>query len=81
MAGLELNTGSKTRKKVKDIKTDANLLSGNYKDLNRPHRLSFDIDTISLVKFKAICTTKKIKQQDQILKVFMDWLNNEKINL
>lgn len=69
------------RKSISDIESDVNEIAGNHDKIERPHKISFNITSKDLMKFKMFCISNKVKQQDQAYEVFKNWLDSQQLNL
>ena len=78
MAKIEVK---KNRKTVQDVAPAVNEISGHTDKLDRPHKISFNITSSQLMKFKMFCITNKVKQQDQAFAVFAEWLNEQDLSI
>lgn len=67
----------KNRRSIKDIKSTADQISGDFLELERPHKITFSITTADLLKLKSYCIKNKVKQQDKAYLVFKDWIDKE----
>lgn len=82
MAGLGLNKGEKNnRKNPEDIEHIINEQTGDYKKIYRPHKLNMNITSKALMKYKLVCFKNGINQQDQLYEIFMNWLDQQEVEL
>lgn len=75
---IAVNTNRKT---IADIEQNVNEVSGNYDKLHRPHKISFNITSADLMRFKMYCIQNKTNQQEQAYKLFKQWIDSEELNL
>lgn len=76
----KINLNNK-RKSIPQVEEQVNELSGNVDRLERPHKISFNITSSDLMKFKMYCITNKVKQQDQAYIVFKNWIESKDLKI